>query len=541
MVRSTLSYLITPSPALSVSQPWSLGGMILPALGSQTDISLGAQPHIDQALPLPGLLLLKGTFNTKFLGLSSVGTTISTCLKYSASESASVLEAKSIDHLVQGIRHLDEFTMSEPVSANVDRLPSMDIADKGITAYIENVHLRYAIVGMQHLEIWRDTYSDKTLMKDPVTFSRLCLLTTIGLLSMPHKQGCDSTSPWAKEIHSIYEGAWSLLTAVLASPYIDAVELLLLHTLHLLYSGKLGIVWVNCGLVIRVAQSLGLHRNSPIQLGLSEEQIQRRARLWEVSYALDAFLSLSEGRPPAITEQHADGVLLSLSLGPGTFPVKRPVGTIHTWHVHLAIIANRLSPLLNRVEAGSWLLEYLSMLDRDLIKWRDAIPIECRPEEENLAKAELYTAVSWLHLQYFNLMRTIHWVSFVISAQYTNQSSILGQYGPRIRSSETICLTAARSLVVTLNNAISAPGYIGRFTGIPISYCMAAISVIFRKIHKQLDIVSARTNLEFLRAGTLHILQSLTAAGSVEHVRALFADLQRVAENAINRVSAATA
>jgi hypothetical protein len=59
---------------------------------------------------------------------------------------------------------------------------------------------------------------------------------------------------------------------------------------------------------------------------------------------------------------------------------------------------------------------------------------------------------------------------------------------------------------------------------------MAAIAVIFRQILSQASTISARILVEYLRAGTLHILQTVPTGGAMDHFRALSNSLRMVAE-----------
>jgi hypothetical protein len=47
--------------------------------------------------------------------------------------------------------------------------------------------------------------------------------------------------------------------------------------------------WVICGQAVRVAQTLGLHRRSPRDFDLTEEQTSLRSRLWWAGFGLDAY------------------------------------------------------------------------------------------------------------------------------------------------------------------------------------------------------------------------------------------------------------
>lgn len=46
--------------------------------------------------------------------------------------------------------------------------------------------------------------------------------------------------------------------------------------------------WILCGFAVRVAQAMGLHRQSPPDFDLTEAQIRLRSQLWWVAFGLDA-------------------------------------------------------------------------------------------------------------------------------------------------------------------------------------------------------------------------------------------------------------
>ncbi|KAL2842664.1 hypothetical protein BJX68DRAFT_270596 [Aspergillus pseudodeflectus] len=202
---------------------------------------------------------------------------------------------------------------------------------------------------------------------------------------------------------------------------------------------------------------------------------------------------------------------------------------IHIGRVKLARIANRLSSLLNRGTVKPCVLDDLAVHDQGLTTWRDSITLEYRPEQRILATGRLYCAVALLHLKYFNRMQRVHWASYVVSMQVPDPG-VLAQCAPRIRSSETICVVAARSVIEILNQSLQETDQHVQFVGIPISYCMAAIAILFRQILSQPSTISARILLEYLRGGTLHIIQRTPTGSLMDHFRASSEGLKTVGE-----------
>ena len=64
-------------------------------------------------------------------------------------------------------------------------------------------------------------------------------------------------------------------------------------------------VWTVTGLVVRIAQSMGLHRDGE-QFGLSPFEVEQRRRLWWQIIALDIRASEDHGSDPTIVEQQYD-------------------------------------------------------------------------------------------------------------------------------------------------------------------------------------------------------------------------------------------
>jgi hypothetical protein len=58
--------------------------------------------------------------------------------------------------------------------------------------------------------------------------------------------------------------------------------------MYLIHFSKSGMAWVLCGLAIRIAQSVGLHRQVLPDMGLPEEDVRVRSQIWWVCYTLDA-------------------------------------------------------------------------------------------------------------------------------------------------------------------------------------------------------------------------------------------------------------
>lgn len=484
-------------------------------------------PHARSA---HGLFLRQGPTNSKFIGIGSVGSTLSECLRYSINSHGGSMEDAILNHLVNGIRHVDEIGLS----AAFERppLPERDFAERGILAYYNCLHPLYPVMEENFLDEWYQIYEDSNYALYPVTYSRFCLLVSVGNLVSPSRWDTDT---W-ETARRLQEQTWSLIDRVMASPYMESMQVMLLHSIFLLYCGKTGIAWVTCGMAVRIAQSLGLHQATPPQLKLSAEDIGLRSRLWSVAYTLDAFLSLSEGRPSAIAGSPNVGLSHRSSEQERTaVTAKAPAIPVHDWLVSLAVITNEVTALLNNGESLVGTLAQIAEIDAKLLAWKDAVPMESRPDQQILSDGSLHYMVAMLHLKYHNLMRTLHWISLNLSSEEIGDD--FPRLGARVRSSESICSNSARSVIEVLNGA-SSRAIGGRLGGFVVPYCMAAISIFYWQILKDPTRHSARTNLEHMRNGTLHITTLLNGIGPKRHFRALFEEMLRIAENVVSKAPA---
>lgn len=395
----------------------------------------------------------------------------------------------------------------------------------------------YPILNGQNFQNnWSLLYDLTPPKHDPILYSRFFLIVAIGLLSQPPT--LDSGFSVDELCQDLHQKSWRLLHEVLARPYASSVQVILLHVLYLVHFSKSGMAWVLCGLAIRIAQSIGLHREISPDMGLPEEEIRVRSQIWWVCYSLDASLSATQGRPPAVSNAFCDVKLLPLLKNPNSPEdgVVRPAAEIYFWHVKLAQIENHFCTLFSSTQTAASRADKVGELDMALLKWRDEIPMEYRPDQEILADHEMYQAIAMLHLQYFNILRAIHWTSFSTSQQYG--SALSSHSNPRIRASEAICVASARSFVKILNDMSHE---LGRERIIPICFhtdhYMAAISTLFQNIFKYPHKHSTRADLEVLRAGQYHFERHVHPLRFNDRLKSLFQKMQTVATDLVNENS----
>ncbi|KAJ3507044.1 hypothetical protein NLJ89_g6525 [Agrocybe chaxingu] len=138
--------------------------------------------------------------------------------------------------------------------------------------------------------------------------------------------------------------------AVCEIPLMEEPDFDVLHALffmiwyHLIFSDNkkaVGYAWNLMGFVAKLAQGLGLHRETPRLKVIPEEHEKRRAVFWEL-LNMDCRMALSLGRPPSIRLAHVD-IRPPAYVGPGLF-VPREEIVYHEWKNEFFIKC--LTPLL---------------------------------------------------------------------------------------------------------------------------------------------------------------------------------------------------
>lgn len=177
------------------------------------------------------------------------------------------------------------------------------------------------------------------------------------------------------------QAAYFLHANLLAIPYVDSVQALLLLTIALRGRNKDGASWGTLGQAIRMAQSIGLHRYiapssslQNIQSVAAAKRADLYSRIWWVAYCLERIMELETGRPSAIQDAECDQALPkfnSKSLDEGSFDYFEAL-------IGLAKLQTQISDRLYRKKAvkrrTEQLLQDCGTLDRALLQWADSLP-----------------------------------------------------------------------------------------------------------------------------------------------------------------------
>ncbi|KAI4177077.1 MAG: hypothetical protein LQ343_000559 [Gyalolechia ehrenbergii] len=212
---------------------------------------------------------------------------------------------------------------------------------------------------------------------------------------------------------------------------------------------------------IRLSSSIGLHKRGS-GFKLNPVEIEQRKRVFWIGYLLDKDICLRSGRPPA---QDDDDMNVDLpSEDPmdniGNIPLAEGNGKTNLFRLMctFAVIESKVYKQLYSTRASKQsdgaLLNTIGELDKELEEWKDAIPIDIRPEHEiKCAHAPLMLHIVVLHFAYYNVVTTIHrmsihhgyWTSRL--SNYAIQGLNARPLNPRVFSSAALCVQAARASI----------------------------------------------------------------------------------------------
>lgn len=213
-----------------------------------------------------------------------------------------------------------------------------------------------------------------------------------------------------------------------------------------------------------LANTLGLHRRLD-GFGLSPEQIEERRNVFWVFYIMEKAVSHNLGRPSIIND---DDIAIDLPpKKPGLMrsPSGAKVYDIFQDQITLAIIGSRICSELysasSQTKSEADRMRILGKLDDHLQRWRDAIPLEIRPEHPLKCPGEQFVSVVMMHFIYLDLVILLHRLSSHqgsskdIDATEIKSDEQRTRLNPRVYASRLLCLAAARRsirLLDTLSN-----------------------------------------------------------------------------------------
>ncbi|KJR88126.1 uncharacterized protein SPSK_07103 [Sporothrix schenckii 1099-18] len=353
-------------------------------------------------------------------------------------------------HFLGGMRHVEEFPLPFPLSltTRLPPLPDPPALVACLDTYFTRIWPIYPVVDRAAVEAdilffqradYVAPHAHTQLTQSHVP--RLVIIFAIVAIGTEEAAGAPT------ELGSTFvTAAYSLLAHLVGTPYLSSVQALLLLAVALRCRCKEGQAWHVVAQAVRVAQSIGLHRQirRRDQDGVAGAAgVDLHARVWWSCYALEKLMELETGRPSAITDDDIDQAV----------PSKETCDVFALW-VALARILSQISRQLYRQKpASAWhLLSEIGALDQQLLAWEkglpdaDGITSPSQPHQPHQPHIS-----SFLTLQYHQAQTTLLRASLVFPTQFFVDE--VRRLGPRLPSyarllqAENICTATARATI----------------------------------------------------------------------------------------------
>ncbi|KZS94500.1 hypothetical protein SISNIDRAFT_453426 [Sistotremastrum niveocremeum HHB9708] len=255
-----------------------------------------------------------GSGKVKFLGSHANSWYV---LEMEESDSEDGSEVNELPHDIATLGNRFPFAVAPTeTTANIReyihmRLPPRDETTRLTNIYFERATWLHAPVSRMRVgEIVSSIYSDQLGRGFAATpaheLAILLLVLAIGTLMDEEREAPYSSKA---DDYSMLARAALCLESIFESPTLRSVQALMLMAIYLFYADKAGpgdARWIITGIAVKLAQSLGLHRESTLWKDVEPEQVrERREVFWEL-FAYDSMQSITFSRPPSFSLAHVD-------------------------------------------------------------------------------------------------------------------------------------------------------------------------------------------------------------------------------------------
>ena len=264
-----------------------------------------------------------------------------------------------------------------------------------------------------------------------------------------------------------------------------SIQALTLMSLYMLAQSRRNAAYVYTGMAIRSAHALGVHREE-VLIVFSEEEQEERRKLWRSLYVLDLFLSVSLGRPLAISGDDNSSDVLSTEKVP-----EQILGKPETRHV----CAAALEATLRSSHVMTQILRKVYLPRKISIKEAQYLARECRSWPKKLAPFlswrrastdDVRQSIAILHCNLYYCHSVIllsrpfflHLLSNEIQRERLKLNIAKPRQHKEMNKFSAACMDACTHTIAITFTAFKA-GYLARLDPFPAYFVFAAALVIF--------------------------------------------------------------
>lgn len=307
--------------------------------------------------------------------------------------------------------------------------------------------------------------------------------------------------------------AYSLYAYLVAQPYLQSAQALLLICLALRGRNKDGAGSQALGQAIRILHTLGLHRKLNGYGNLNREQtevVRLGVHTWWSAYCLDRMMSLETGRPPQVQDEDIDqsrDLQTTNDQDLAALQALLDLGAIQG-----SVARHLCTPRLPTITA---VLEAQSRLDQSLLDWQNKLPARLRCEGDiTINGPDLALPRAFLSIQLHTTMINLHRAALLMDKEIHQANLARYNLGKadtnRLASSESICANSARTIITAFLQAreITKNSRLQTMTG-----PLMAIYVLSINTLKNPTSWSARSDVGLIYSAAEAVEQQYTADG----------------------------
>ncbi|KAG9514285.1 hypothetical protein KCV07_g8210, partial [Aureobasidium melanogenum] len=369
-------------------------------------------------------------------------------------------------------------------------MPSIPTAwQEYLAAFSSGVGVLFPIVSVEDVISSIQYMSQQDLKNLPVR-QRPLIATVYACLAI----GADSLGHTNQGL-DLVTAAYSLYAYLVAQPYLQSTQALLLICLALRGRNKDGAGSQALGQAIRILHTLGLHRrlNDYGKLNQGQtESLRLGIQIWWSAYCLDRMMSLETGRPPQVQDEDIDQ-LRDLQ----------------------ATALQDLAPLQALLNLAFIQGSVCRHLYRALIEWQNKLPAQLRCDGDiTINGSDLALPRAFLSIQFHTTMINLHRAALLMDKEIHQTN--LARYdlrktnASRLASSESICANSARAIITAFLQArdITNHSRLQTMTGPLMAIYVLSISTL-----KNATSWSARSDLGLIHSAAEAVEQRYTADG----------------------------
>jgi hypothetical protein len=263
-----------------------------------------------------------------------------------------------------GMRHAEELDM--PLQVNLPPLAGIPNVQNYINIYLSQINPIYPFVDAQFVSTAVSKFSSPESIGEMASSDAAEVACLYAIISTAISE---TENPPSGLAATLIEAAFSLYGHLVGHPYLTSVQALGVMAIALRGRLKDGAAAQAIGQALRIAHSIGLHREE-LDAASNPESLERR--VWKACYIFERNLEFETGRPPALQDD-VDRQEIPISDGHDNEDPDYVDVLFHLARIQGKISKSVFSECALHSSPDA-MMPVLSKFDAELIAWTDMVP-----------------------------------------------------------------------------------------------------------------------------------------------------------------------